>query len=166
MGFDFSQYDQSNKLHEFPVTELVLTGRPFRAKVDTSDLAKILSVSTRWHATWDPDSKTHYVRARKNISLHRLITDCPQGMTVDHWDHSGLHNRRSNLRVVTQAINSRNTRRKVGVAGFHGVTIRGEKFRASVMVNRKRHVLGLWPTAEQAASAVRHFLTEHNRRAQ
>lgn len=154
--------DQSNKLHDFPITELVLSGRPFRAKVDTADLPKILSIATRWHASWDEDSKTYYVRARKNTSLHRVITDCPKGMTVDHWNHDGLNNCRSNLRVVTQSVNSRNTRRKTGVTGLHGVTRRGRKFRASVMVNRKRVVLGHWQSAESASRAVSEYLSSVN----
>ena len=150
---------QSNK---FPVCELVLANRPFRALVDTADLPKILSASLSWHARWCDSSKTFYVQARHDkIPLHRLITDCPEGMTVDHWNHDGLDNRRANLRVVSQSINSFNRRTKLGASGYRGVTLRPNgRFRASVMVQRRRYVIGDFATPELAAQAVQEFLAK------
>jgi len=42
--------------------------------------------------------------------LHRIITDAPAGLTVDHIDHDPLNNRQSNLRVVTHQENCQNRR--------------------------------------------------------
>jgi hypothetical protein len=46
----------------------------------------------------------------------------------------------------------------LGIAGFRNVTLRASgKFRASVMVNRKRIVLGEWDTAAAAAAAAKEY---------
>lgn len=49
------------------------------------------------------------------IRLHRLVTDAPEGMVVDHLNGDKLDNRGSNLRVCTQAENARNRKGTVGV---------------------------------------------------
>lgn len=46
----------------------------------------------------------------------------------------------------------------LGITGFRNFTLRASgKFRASVMVNRKRIVLGEWDTAAAAAAAAKEF---------
>lgn len=57
---------------------------------------------TRW--SWD--------KPRRLISLHREITQCPEGLVPDHINHDPLDNRRSNLRCVTNAENLRNRKPK------------------------------------------------------
>ena len=42
------------------------------------------------------------------LPVHRLITNCPKGMYVDHINHDGLDNRIENLRVVTNSENLKN----------------------------------------------------------
>ncbi len=49
---------------------------------------------------------------RTIISMHRYIAGFPDGMVIDHINHNGLDNRRSNLRIVTRAENLRNSRRR------------------------------------------------------
>lgn len=62
-------------------------------------------------------------RGQKSISLHRLLLDAPPGIQVDHIDHDGLNNRRSNLRLATNAQNQANRRKKPGAASrFRGVS--------------------------------------------
>lgn len=43
----------------------------------------------------------------KTIRLHRLITGCPDDMTVDHLDRDHWMNTRENLEVVTGLENNR-----------------------------------------------------------
>lgn len=43
--------------------------------------------------------------------LHRLITGCPRGLTVDHINGDPLDNRRANLRIATQEQQNQNQRR-------------------------------------------------------
>lgn len=76
--------------------------------IDEDDLELVEKL--RWHV-----SSTGYAvwRGYKNgkkqtIRMHRLITNCPNGMIVDHINHNKLDNRRANLRVCTQSDNMRN----------------------------------------------------------
>lgn len=48
-----------------------------------------------------------YVNGRV-VSMHRLLMDTPTGLVTDHRNHRCLDNRRSNLRNITQAENTRN----------------------------------------------------------
>jgi hypothetical protein len=42
--------------------------------------------------------------------MHRVLTDAPKGMLVDHHDRNTLNNTRKNLRVCTTQENSLNTK--------------------------------------------------------
>lgn len=44
------------------------------------------------------------------VGMHRLITNCPVGMVVDHIDGNGLNNVRTNLRIATASQNIRSQR--------------------------------------------------------
>ncbi|MFC1780929.1 AP2/ERF family transcription factor [Planctomycetota bacterium] len=46
--------------------------------------------------------------SRRNVPMHRLIKDIPEGFVCDHINHITLDNRRCNLRICTPAQNSRN----------------------------------------------------------
>ena len=71
----------------------------------------------------------------KNVTMHRIILNPPEGMCVDHIDGDGLNNRRSNLRICTQAENVRNRRKPsindekyMGIKTYKGV--RKTRYRA------------------------------------
>lgn len=63
----------------------------------------------------------------RNAQVHRVIWqlingEIPAGFVVDHIDGNSLNNKISNLRVVSQAENSRNTRKdKDNTSGITGV---------------------------------------------
>jgi hypothetical protein len=91
-------------------------------------------------------------------SLHRVITNAPSGMDVDHINGNRLDNRRCNLRLATRQQNIANqrlsSRNKVGLKGVYrykgGVT---KPFAASIKVSGKRTFLGCFATAEEAHMA-------------
>ena len=75
-------------------------------------------------------------------------------MTVDHVNGNKFDNRKSNLRVATYSENCQNTGpKKNNTTGFKGVSRHGNKWRASIMVNRKNVHLGSHETPELAAEA-------------
>jgi hypothetical protein len=98
---------------------------------------------------WNPSKKAY-----DRVYLHRVITDAPLGMHVDHIDSNGLNNTRSNLRICSRSENMRNQRlRSDSTSGFKGVSKQHRKWRAYIYVNGKKHHLGLFDTKEAAARA-------------
>jgi hypothetical protein len=88
--------------------------------------------------------------------LHRMITNAAHGMVVDHIDGNTLNNTRSNLRVCTQAENTRNRAKSQTASGkFKGVSFRKDigKWRARIMINRKEISLGVFDSEVIAAKA-------------
>jgi len=108
-------------------------------------------------------SKYHSIpiaESRKNnklIAMHRLITNCPAGMYVDHKNHNTLDNRKENLRVCTNAQNCSNVRKPKGSSSsnYKGVHFykRSKKYQAYIKVNYKRIHLGFYENEDQAAIA-------------
>lgn len=104
----------------------------------------------------NPDTGRKY---RGTISLHRLITGDPPGLTVDHKDRRGLHNWRENLEAMPHGVNLANRETSKGATGFWGVsTAPHDRYRARLTIYggdgvTKRVFLGLFDTAEEAARA-------------
>lgn len=72
--------------------------------VDLEDFAKIKDLS--WYES--SVGYMHHKGQGKVLQLHRIITNAPEGMVVDHINHNKLDNRKSNLRICTQAENCQN----------------------------------------------------------
>jgi hypothetical protein len=75
---------------------------------------------------------------------------------VDHINHNGLDNRRTNLRVCTRVQNQGNRKRNVNnVSGYKGVYLDGRRghWVASIREGGRSLKLGRFPTAEDAALA-------------
>lgn len=90
------------------------------------------------------------------LLLHRLVMNAPDGMDVDHKNHNGLDNRRSNLRVCTRAQNLANTRPgRNNTSGYKGVSWSKQhrKWAAYIKINYKRRHLGLFMEKRDAATA-------------
>lgn len=80
------------------------------ALIDIEDIEKVKYF--KWNARYDKTIKNFYIETttlnHKTIRLHRLITNCPDDLVVDHINHNTLDNRKSNLRVCTQQENAEN----------------------------------------------------------
>lgn len=89
--------------------------------------------------------------------IWKLVTgDDPE--TVDHISGDPTDNRWSNLRAVSQTINSRNCKiSKNNTSGANGVCLdkRRSKWVASITVNRRKKFIGEFPDYEQAVKARR-----------
>lgn len=75
---------------------------------------------------------------------------------TDHRDGEGSNNKGDNLRKATRSQNFANARiSKRNTSGFKGVSRRRDtgRFAAYVMVDRKRHCVGCFATAEEASKA-------------
>ena len=65
----------------------------------------------KWCARYDSSGKRFYayrVVDCKNISMARLIINCPDHLITDHKDLNSLNNQRENLRACTQSQNLQN----------------------------------------------------------
>lgn len=107
---------------------------------------------------------THYAVAniphegvkRVKVYMHRLILAAQRGEFVDHIDHDGLNNQRDNLRKVTQAKNSQNSRLSSrNTSGFKGVCFDQSKghWLASIRIAGKNRFLGYYRTPAAAGAA-------------
>lgn len=97
-------------------------------------------------------------RAASSRQLHRAVMlSAGHVLTalddVDHRDCDPLNNRRSNLRVATSSGNGANRKRAWAASGYKGVYSHGDRWRAQITKDQRRHHLGLFVTPEEAARA-------------
>lgn len=134
--------------------------RGLEAVVDAADAH--LVEGRNWHAYLSP-AGTFYALSTKTIAgvkdiirMHRVLTEAPHGLFVDHRDGDGLNNRRKNIRLATKGQNGCNrgvpANNKSGFKGVYFETYTG-RWRAVIMHNKERHRLGRFDTVEQAADA-------------
>lgn len=88
--------------------------------------------------------------------LHRALMQPDKGQVVDHRNGDKSDNRRSNLRLCSNAENIRNRGKpRTNTSGFKGVRLRPDtgKWRAEIRHGKARYSLGNFATAEEAALA-------------
>lgn len=143
------------------MAESVLTvplTRGYVALVDEVDYARVVAAG-RWNIR--PHGKTIYAQRgialpdgrRSTQQMHQFITGA---IGIDHRNGDGLDNRRSNLRVGTQAQNCANTRiRSNNKSGFKGVSWKKgcDAWVAQIRRDNKSYHLGLFSDREEAARA-------------
>lgn len=125
--------------------------------IDVEDIPLIKSTGTKWCAQRDRTTNTFYcicntklpAKPRRQISMHRLICNFPEGLGVDHKDHNGLNKRRENLRVANNSQNQRNKR----VAAQY-IVKRWRSWTASYSMNGKRVHLGRFDSEDAAREAL------------
>ena len=122
--------------------------------------------------TWGISSNGYVIsyslrrKTGKLIHLHRLLTDCPPNMKVDHINHNRLDNRRENLRVCTSQQNNLNVRKYAkSTSKYKGVTYCKQlnKWRAKTKHLGKTISLGYYDTEEEGALAYNKYMLEHHK---
>lgn len=91
----------------------------------------------------------------KTLHMHRLLMN-PRDLHVDHINGDGLDNRRSNLRLCTNAENRLNSKiYRNNTSGAKGVSRcqKTGKWYARIAIQGKRVQLGRFETVSQAAAA-------------
>lgn len=91
------------------------------------------------------------------VLMHRFIMQPPDIMVVDHIDHNGLNNSRSNLRIATRSENCRNRLKtcRPTTSRFKGVNWvpRDNRWVASIIAQGKPYYLGNFKSEIDAARA-------------
>ena len=90
--------------------------------------------------------------------MHRQLIRVPAGMFVDHINHKGLDNRKTNLRPATLAQDNRHrpiAKKPNSHSKFRGLTWCKNKKRwlAQIKINGKRKFLGYFDNKIEAAKA-------------
>lgn len=120
-------------------------GRGKRTLVDDSTLKEY------GHLSWYLNDNGYAVRVyggvndRRTVRLHRLIMEAPEGLVVDHLNGDRLDNRRSNLRLCSQKVNSQNRKNTKGYTW--------DKSKGLWMVRYKNVFYGRYTTKEEAKEA-------------
>jgi hypothetical protein len=137
--------------------------RGYHCLVDVADWPEMSKYN--WNALVHKSGDPSYTYARRSIGvngknvkvmMHRQLMDAPPGSEVDHRNHRGLDNRRSNLLVTTRRGNAQNQRKVKGrYSKYRGVSYfkKGGKWSASMKINGKMIHIGVYANEEDAARA-------------
>ena len=124
----------------------------------------------KWQAekhshTWYAGTSIKIGSKWKRIRMHRMILKPEKKQIIDHINHNGLDNRRENIRITTQSINRKNSRKSPNLTSqFKGVTFSKEKRKkpwvASIKIGNKYKNLGRFETEIQASDAYKNFVKD------
>lgn len=125
------------------------------AIVDDADYPRLSGRSWCLTNGYPSRRKTVSTNRSKIEYLHREIMQPPEGLVVDHINGDKLDNRRSNLRICTQAQNMVNWDNRRGSSAYRGVSWDGVRncWKAQIQVNGKNSFIGRYKTESAAASA-------------
>lgn len=150
-------------------------GNALECLIDTADLPIVEQAPGYWYARHRPACRTYYVFAdfrvsgrRKTIGLHRLLLCAPDHLQVDHINHNGLDNQRTNIRLATWSQNQHNRRGASAMNQNSGVRNvywdrRMRKWRVCCKVRGQRIDYGAYDAktdAENAAARMRAEMME------
>lgn len=152
-GFTYSTiYDDNEYVTEGATTKIILKDQNGyivgEAIIDTEDVELVKPY--KWHIKKSRNT-SYCVSSIGNhkIFLHRLVTGYDGGDDVDHIDHNGLNNTKTNLRVVSHKQNLLNQHND-----SNGVyQVRSGRYRATIAPNGKTIYLGTYNTFEEAKTA-------------
>lgn len=123
-------------------------GIDYEILLDDEDYSAV--TKHRWYVNKGYAQRACWTGKRyRNLSLHRFVMNEPRKGVVDHIDGNPLNNQKSNLRVVTQAANLRNSREAKGYTWVK----RRNKWQAQIRLNYKQLYLGSFDTEDEARNA-------------
>lgn len=146
--------DYTSKVIEIPLT------KGYVAIVDELD-ADLLEF--KWHVAIPRKiayaaRNTYIDRIRGRVYMHQIILErilgrqLEQGELVDHENHIGTDNRRSNVRLASYSNNMQNTvLRSDNTTGYKGISPARHGYLVRIKVNGKQIQLGRYETDLEAA---------------
>lgn len=142
-------YDKNEIIIHDNYAEIILRNKEQEivdsALIDIEDIDKVKNF--KWHIK--KSINTDYAVYNDNghsIFMHRIILNYNGNDDVDHINHNGLDNRKSNLRVISHSLNIMNQHNE-----SNGVKkTPGGKYQAHIMINGQTIYLGTFETFEEA----------------
>lgn len=139
----------------------------FECYIDIEDLERLKEYGWNWHVQYSRTTKTHYAQVSeylgtfdgkpkyKSVLMHRFLTNCEKGMTVDHLNYNTLDNRQRNMRVVSLLENNQNRQNKANSNNSTGVRnvcwINSRNcYVVQFQINGKNTRMGKFDTLEEA----------------
>lgn len=141
----------------------ITLNKGFVSIVDDEDYDHLMKWEYRWFVHKDSSCDSlYYVVSyikneqgkRKHISMHRIIMNALDGTEIDHIDHNGLNNQKSNLRFCTHGQNCMN-RSYEGSSKYNGVCYRksSNKYVAQIKVKGVKIGLGYFDLDKEEDAA-------------
>jgi hypothetical protein len=143
---------------EDSTTRLIPLTKGQFAIVDAADFESLSK--WKWHAWFNKTGNTWYARrsvfigGKGVVLMHRQIMNAEKGTLVDHRDHNGLNNSRSNLRKATRSQNMQNRGAQINnKSGYKGVSWdkKRSKWQAQIECARVKIHLGFFTDKKAAA---------------
>jgi hypothetical protein len=137
-------------------------GQTYETLIDFEDLEYIKSLDLHWHISICRKrvcvQATRYlgminkIPKYTSVFLHREIMKTNGKCVIDHKNHDGLDNRKSNLRTTGIMNNDRNRAgpNKNNTSGYRNVSFVKGKYVVQLQVNGKNKVFGKFDTVDEA----------------
>ena len=124
----------------------------------------------KWYASkigrsWYALRSTFSSGKRGSVYMHREIVQPEKGQEVDHINHNGLDNRRSNIRLCSHKENLTNVRPRIGYTShYRGVHWykNYQKWCARIMAGGQNFHVGYFDDEKEAAKAYNEAAIKHH----
>lgn len=141
-----------------PNTKLIRLTQGYFAIVDEEDFERVNQYKWNLHkgkTTYYAIGSVVFNGVKVRMQMHRFIlgNSSPE---VDHKNHDGLHNYKSNIREATKSQNMMNKSIKENTSSLYkGVSLnsKGGKWVAYISINRKKRHIGCFDSEIDAAKA-------------
>lgn len=125
--------------------------------IDLEDIEKVSK--HKWRHEFKSNGKVGYIATGNSktgrIYLHRFVLNYDGELEVDHINRNKFDNRKQNLRIVSQAINSQN----IEINDDKNIELRrNNKYRVHIIRFGYEYIFGLYNTKEEAKKIRDDFL--------
>ena len=135
-------------------------GKEIDFLIDTDDV-KFLK-KYHWRVRYTRKLNNYYAetgKGKNRLILHRLLTNCPDGLVVDHINHNTIDNRKCNLKVCTYGENMINRYTfKNNKLGEKNISYKQNRYCVRFFRDKKEIYIGSFATLKAAIDSRNKYL--------